>query len=138
MLDPQENFDRSAALDELENEVWGPPPYPSGLVIGCHRLRTVPLNQFTPNDLRMMIGQHISLPYLVPLALEVLEEDCWAEALYPGGLLCSVLNVPKEYWEAHPHEFMQLTNIFEDVKDYQELYESELLPAWSKLMPKPE
>ena len=68
--------------------VWGPPTHDSYLVRTCHRLRTKPIGQFGVEDLRIMIGQNIGLPYLLPLALERLEETPWAAGdMYPGDLL---------------------------------------------------
>jgi hypothetical protein len=79
---------RQKTLDELEGVVWGPPSYDSHLVRTCHRLRTKPIGEFDVEDLRIMIGQNIGLPYLLPLALERLEENTWAAGdMYPGDLL---------------------------------------------------
>jgi hypothetical protein len=79
---------REKTLDELEGVVWGPPNHDSYLVLTCHRLRTKPIGQFDVEDLRIMIGQDIGLPYLLPLALDHLEENPWAEGhMYPGDLL---------------------------------------------------
>lgn len=79
-------------LDELENVVWGPPKFNSHLVITCHRLRTKPIDEFTPGDLRIMIGQKIGLPHLMPRALLVLENEPLAEGdYYPGDLLANVI-----------------------------------------------
>lgn len=79
---------RQKTLDELEGVSWGPPTYDSYLVQTCHRLRTKPVGEFDLEDLRIMIGQNIGLPYLLPLALERLEENPWAAGdMYPGDLL---------------------------------------------------
>src|SRR5512132_3556790 len=79
---------RQKTLDELEGVVWGPPTYDSHLVRTCHRLRTKPVGEFGVEDLRIMIGQNIGLPFLLPLALERLEEGPWASGdMYPGDLL---------------------------------------------------
>jgi hypothetical protein len=67
------NLDRNRSLQELEGVDWGDPTDQSSLVTTCHRLRRRPLIQFTEEDLRIMIGQNISLPYLIPLAVERLE-----------------------------------------------------------------
>src|SRR5688572_20925632 len=66
---------RHMTLTQLERDDWGPPPYDSFLVTECHRLRHVPLRDFTVENLRILIGQHISLAYTVPLALEHLSKD---------------------------------------------------------------
>ena len=79
---------RQKTLDELEGVVWGRPNYDSYLVQTCHRLRTKPIGEFGIEDLRIMIGQNIGLSYLLPLALDRLEEDPWAAGdMYPGDLL---------------------------------------------------
>jgi len=57
------------ALEEFDGQDWGEPTYQSNLVIACHRLRRVPLKDFTADDLGRLIGQKSSLDYLVPLAL---------------------------------------------------------------------
>ena len=79
--------DRSKTLDELEGVVWGPPTFDSSLVVTCHQLRTRPLSDFTAENLRIMLGQKISVPLLLPLAIELLRRDPFtAENLYPGDL----------------------------------------------------
>lgn len=86
------NFERSKSLQELDGQDWGEPTFDSHLVTECHRLRRVPLRDFTVEDLRITIGQQIGLDYLIPLALERLEDDPFAEgAYYPCDLLVSVL-----------------------------------------------
>jgi hypothetical protein len=46
-----------------------------------------------------MIGQGIGLPWLIPLALPVLERDPLSEGdFYPGDLLASLLRVERKYW----------------------------------------
>ncbi len=83
-------------LDEMEGVAWGEPDYPSGLVIRCHALRKKPLEEFSLDDIRVMIGQSISLPILVPLALQVLEVDPLVETRgTSGGLLSGVLNADR-------------------------------------------
>jgi CDI immunity proteins len=58
------------------------------------------LNEFTIDDLRLMIGQKISLNHLMPLAIERLQSDPLAEGdYYPGDLLCTVLSVSPAHWD---------------------------------------
>jgi CDI immunity proteins len=97
------NFDRRKSLQELEQDDWEQPEYTSHLVQTCYRLWHVPLEYFETEDLRIMIGQQFSLPFLVPLALEKLEENPLAEGdYYPGDLLKVVLQIPEEFWGAQP------------------------------------
>jgi len=96
-------FDRSKSLQELESDDWGESTYDSHIVTECHRLRRVPLREFTTENLRIMIGQQINLPYLIPIALEVLRTDPFAEgAYYRGDLLATVLRAEAAFWRQHP------------------------------------
>ena len=63
-----ENNWRQKTLENLEKDFWGKPDYDSHLVTRCHELTKLPLDNFTTEDLRIMIGQQISLDYLIPLA----------------------------------------------------------------------
>jgi hypothetical protein len=91
---------KAKTLETLENDIWGEPEYQSTLVVDCHRLRKVPLDQFAPSDLRRMIGQGIGLDYLVPLAIDELEKDILLEAYYyPGDLLEYVKSVSIDFWK---------------------------------------
>jgi hypothetical protein len=101
-------------LQELDGEDWGEPTYPSTLVTECHRLRRVPLREFTPTDLRRLIGQKLSLEYLIPLALERLSENPWLGDYYEGDLLHAMLELSDVYWQTHPelkHEMDRIVTI---------------------------
>lgn len=75
-----ENNWRSKSLESLEMDSWGPAPsYESYLVRTCHQLRRKPLNEFETEDLRIMVGQDIGLRFLVPLSIEVLQQNILAE-----------------------------------------------------------
>jgi hypothetical protein len=107
-------FDRSKSLQQLEGEDWGEPTYNSHLVRECHRLRRISLRDFTIENLRIMIGQNISLKYLVPLALERLRADPYAEGdFYPGDLLVNVLRSDAEFWRRNQELKRQLVAIVE-------------------------
>lgn len=89
-------------LDDLEHLDWGEPTFDSHLVTTCHRLRKKPVDEFTVEDLRIMIGQKISLQHLLPRAIAVLEsEPLAAGAFYPGDLLANVIACD-EWLQAHP------------------------------------
>jgi len=76
------------SLDQLEGDVWGPPKYDSHLVTTCHRLRSKPIGEFDIEELRIMIGQNIGLPFLLTLAVDILEKNPWVSGdMYPGDLL---------------------------------------------------
>jgi hypothetical protein len=107
-------FDHSKSLQQLDGEDWGEPTYDSYLVTECHRLRRVPLSQFTVEDLRILIGQHMCLDYLMPLALEYLRSDALAEgAYYPGDLLSAVMRAGRDVWHQHPDWRTEIAGIAE-------------------------
>jgi hypothetical protein len=89
---------RERSLDELEpiaGEITGEPDVTSE----TRRLRGVPLKQLRIEDLRLLIGQGMGIPFLVPMAVAHLEEHPLTTAdLYPGDLLRQVVGVGDEYW----------------------------------------
>lgn len=94
---------RHKSLQELEGEDWGDPKHTTHMIVKCHQLRRVPLKDLTIEDLRLLIGQHIGLKYLMPLALEALTLNPLAEGdYYEGDLLKNVIHVPEEFWQSHP------------------------------------
>lgn len=105
-------IETTKTLDELEGIIWGPPTFGSHLVTTCHGLRTKLIQDFTIEDLRIMIGQKIGLDYLTPLALARLEENPWAEGnYYEGDLLHNVLELGAPFWQGHPEWKDQLDKI---------------------------
>ncbi|MFT5585693.1 MAG: hypothetical protein ACI9VR_003286 [Cognaticolwellia sp.] len=103
---------RTSILDDLDPPAWGPPTYSSNVVRECHRLRTVALSEMTPADLRIQVGQKLSLRWLVPIALDVVGVDplCFAD-FYPGDLLRVLLEIPASFWEAHPEMKVRLVSV---------------------------
>lgn len=74
----------------------------SYLIRRCSELFIKPLNEFSVEDMRIMIGQQIGLEYLIPLAVEQLTIDILAEGdFYPGDLLTAVVRVEKTFWSEH-------------------------------------
>ena len=102
----------------------GEPEFDSHVVTECHRLHRTPLQEFTAEDLRLMITQDIGTAVLVPIALERLREDPLVEAFYfPGDLLAAVLRADSKYWMKH-------SAIRDEVRAIvQRLFEMERLPS---------
>ncbi len=109
--------DVSKTLEQLDGQHWGEPEFQSHLVLECHRLRRVPLREFTPANLRIMIGQSIGLEFLAPLALQLLTDDPWLDAeLYAGDLLSATLHSDPAFWSARPDFRTSLASIAESAK----------------------
>ena len=129
-----ENNWRSKTLENLEKEYWDEPTYNSHLVITCYGLRKKPLVDFTVEDLRIMIGQNIGLKYLIPLALEKLNEDVLAEGdLFEGDLLNSVLTRDKGFWRNENDLFNSLEDIISKNEDKLKDQQPKLLDTFYEL-----
>ena len=89
--------DTKRTLQELERSDWGEPTYGSYLVRTIHHIRRVPLIDWTPEDFRIAIGQKMSLPILLPLAFNLLENEPLVSGdFYDGDLLVNVLSCRDE------------------------------------------
>lgn len=110
--------DLTKTLEELEDERWDEPNFSSRLVLRANELRKKPLCELNNEDLRLLIGQQMSLDLLLPLALEKLVENPLRSGdLYMGDLFCSVLKVGQGYWEEH----RELKNELDEViRTYEE------------------
>jgi hypothetical protein len=90
-------------LEQLDSKDWGIPDGESHLVTTIHRLRKKSLDEFSVEDLRIVLLQQIYPEHLVPKALEVLEREPLAEGNhYPGDLFMSVAEQLPRFWSDHP------------------------------------
>jgi hypothetical protein len=94
----EENWQQHT-LDNLEKTSREEPDFGDNRSQKIYALRQTPLNQFSPEDIRLLVAEGISLPYLIPLAIEKLNKNLFAEGdYYPGDLLQSVLQVDLNFW----------------------------------------
>ncbi|MEV5205427.1 contact-dependent growth inhibition system immunity protein [Streptomyces sp. NPDC053720] len=107
------HLNRARSLEELERACWPDPSTDdTRLVTTAHALRRRPIGALTVEDMRLLIGQHIGLPYLLPLALEVLRENPMAEGhMYEGDLLSAVLTRNPSVWAEFPELSRELSEI---------------------------
>jgi len=113
-----ENNWRSKTLENLEKDYWEKPEYCSHLVTRCHALRKVVIDEFTTEDLRLMIGQNMGLPYLMVKAIEILNGDLFTEGdLYPGNLLKQVIEVELAFWKDHKNLWTEVNDLIKDRRD---------------------
>jgi hypothetical protein len=99
----------------------------------CNALLKKPLDAFQAEDLRVMILQGIAIEYLVPMALDLLENDPLVKGdYYPGDLLNAVLSVTPSYWTMKPTDSERLdlvvsrmTIIPEELEESLRQYRSE-------------
>jgi hypothetical protein len=101
------------SLETLENHISPAPEDASYLVQTCHALRKKPLTDFEVEDLRIMIGQNLGLPWLMPLAIQVLQQNILAEGhFHPGDLLQAVLTSEKSYWQGEQATWNSVCTLF--------------------------
>lgn len=117
---------RRKSLEALEQQDWGGPvTAPTNLVKRCIELSKVPVDTFTLSDLRLMIGQQFGLPFLIPIAIERLQEDILVEAdYYEGDLLSNVLGVDADFWKGNQIYWTQINHLISDKR--QELAERKI------------
>ena len=116
-MKPENNW-RQKTLESLEKDHWDKPGYDSHLVKRCHELRKIPLDNFSTEDLRIMIGQQIGLNYLIPLALDILTVDLFAEGdLFEGDLLKNILAIDTLFWNNNKKYWLQLNSLIKERRD---------------------
>jgi len=122
-------IDKSKSLANLKNIVWNKEGLESSLAEKCRNLWNVPISKFTTEDFRLLIGQKISLDLLIPVALDILENNPLAQGdLYRGDLLNSVLSVPKYFWLEFPNLNNRLVEVKTEVETLEETISQEILP----------
>ena len=111
------SFDTNKTLNDIEKYTLDDTDKRSNLVKRCVELRDKKLIDFNTEDLRVMIGQNISLNYLIPLALDVLVNNPFAEGdLYIGDLLEQVLRVDNHFWSENKNLRYELDEIIVNVQ----------------------
>ena len=115
-------MDESGTLDELDPPAWDPAEQrDSPMVKRCLALRATPLAEWDLDDLRLMVGQQIALPILMPRAIEILLVNPFVEAgNYRGDLLHMFLTVDGSYWHEYPDQWSEVDSI---VHDFMSVYE---------------
>lgn len=86
------------------------------------------LDDYQPNDIRMMISQQVCLDEMLPLALEILRDNEMSKVEhYPGDLLSAVVRISKSYWSAHKSEQEEINQMLlklnERIQMFTEIFE---------------
>ena len=102
-------------LESLERIEWKHFDSDSRLIRRTKELRKIPLDTFTTEDLRIMIGEQIGLDYLIPLAIEVLKKDLFVGGdFFEGDLLKNVLAIKTEFWNSNKAHWLALNHLIKD------------------------
>ena len=119
------------SIEELDGEAWGTPPADStGLVVRIHELRTVKLRDLSDDDVVTLLLQHEGADWLIPMALDQLDEEQLKGDWYPGQLLGAVLH-NRAYFESSPDDLGRLHSIRVPlVQRHNDLEKVLLNPDW--------
>lgn len=111
-MKPEPNW-KNKSIETLESQNYGDLATAStSLVEKCLQYVKIPVGELSVEQLRLLIGQEIGLPYLIPLALEILEKDILAEGdFYEGDLLKNVTTVGVDFWNENPEYHAQLKSL---------------------------
>ena len=116
-------------LQQLDGQDWGEPPADATYLLRtCHRLRTAPLELLDSEDLRIMIGQRLSLPVLVPLAVEQLEREPLAGGDMSEGALLAAVLLSLPHAEQDPSQIDRLTAVRDRLDDVDLEFVDQRLP----------
>jgi CDI immunity proteins len=88
------------SISQLTGVDYGKSNAPNSyLVDRCIQLCNTPISQFEVEDYRILINQGIALEYLVPIAMDILSQNIFAEGDYfEGDLLKSILTIEESFW----------------------------------------
>ncbi|MFG2464320.1 contact-dependent growth inhibition system immunity protein [Streptomyces canus] len=121
-----QSVDRAKSLEQLDGERWGDPPGDAtSLVRTVHEWRRRPIGTLEPDELARLIGQDVGLPWLLPLAVEILREEALkqpAGGFIDGDLLYAVVTRNSEFWGAHPglaRELKGAVTLLNDLSTYE-------------------
>jgi len=110
-------IDMDKSIEELENNDWGEPQFGSYIVTTCHRARRKPLKLLSNEEIRCLLGQKTGLRFLLPIAVDILEEEPLIEVTYfSGDLLLALLRLDKADWKYNPNELEKFIRIIQDNK----------------------
>lgn len=104
---------RQKCIENLEKNNWGEVSQDeSSIVQRLYRLRKVPLDEFAIDDIRFMIIQEQGLPYLLTLAIEILEKDLLAEGnYYEGDVLGAIMKIKPDKWRGCKELWTKIDNL---------------------------
>ncbi|MFE0174947.1 contact-dependent growth inhibition system immunity protein [Streptomyces sp. NPDC059002] len=122
---PKAPLDRGRTLDELEGRRWPDPPVDTTpMVRNVYELRRRPVGTLEPHELARLIGQDVGLPWLLPLAVEILRDTAPKQAeggWFDDDLLYAVVTRKPAAWAAAPqlaHELKETVATLTDVSRY--------------------
>ena len=92
----------------------------SHLVMRIEQVIDKKISDLTESDIRLLVNQSFGLEYVIPLAINLLEEDLFLESdFYEGDLLLNLISIDNTYWKKHRDQWEKLhktlTNQFNNI-----------------------
>lgn len=85
-----------------------------------------PLNQLSIEEIRLLITQKLGVKYVLPAAVNALEDDIFQEVTYYNGdLLNAVLNLPMSFWNDNKNEYEKMRILIK--KNYLKIQNAEFV-----------
>ncbi|MFI1187336.1 contact-dependent growth inhibition system immunity protein [Streptomyces californicus] len=113
--------DETKSLEQLEGVKWpAPPPDATGLVKASYGLRKLPIGRLNAHELSRLIGQDIGVPWLLPLALDLLHGAAHDQSLgvfYDDDLLTAALTRRSHVWRSNPGWVTKMKEIISALDD---------------------
>lgn len=114
----KKTLNRGISISQLEGWSWTSEipteEDDSYVVYNFYLLHNKPLNDYTADDIHFMIGQDTGLEYLVPTALELIDENITLEAsYYPFDMLRQLMRIEIEYWKKNIDQYNKLNQIID-------------------------
>lgn len=108
------NSNRSKSLQELDGADWGNPETAETPMIGrVLALRRKPLETLTNAELRLAVGQRVSPPILLELAVEKIRANLLIECdFYPGDLLAALARLKDSDWGSRHDLSSEVASLF--------------------------
>ncbi|MFJ2847964.1 contact-dependent growth inhibition system immunity protein [Streptomyces rubiginosohelvolus] len=114
-------IDETKSLEQLEGIEWpAPPPDATGLVKAAHELRKLPVGSLNAHELSRLIGQDIGVPWLLPIALDLLHRTAHDQSLgafYDDDLLTATLTRKAHVWRSNPSWVTKIKEIIAALDD---------------------
>ncbi|CCK28212.1 hypothetical protein BN159_3833 [Streptomyces davaonensis JCM 4913] len=96
----------SRSLEQLDGQRWPDPPEDTTVMVkNVHELRRRPIGTLEPHELARLICQDVGLPWLLPLAVDILRDAALRQGSggwYDGDLLYAVASRKPEVWADAP------------------------------------
>jgi hypothetical protein len=107
-------IDRSKSLQDLEGEDWGDPTTAeTPMIRRVLALRRKPLKDLSNGEVRLAVGQKVSFPLILELAVERLSHDPLLEGdYYPGDVLAALVRLDEKDWAGRDDLRSRLAELF--------------------------